>query len=495
MYLVTSEQMRSFDHDTIETYQVPAIVLMDHAGRAVADAVLSHLPKAAVVVCGKGNNGADGWLCARWLKRAGIAVSVVTLVDPATLQADARLAHSIADAAGVRWQLYEPGVVRETVALAQATGKVAIVDAILGTGVSRPLTGEFALVVDEINQVQAAVVAIDVPTGVNASTGEVHGRAVQATTTVAMAAEKLGTAVTPGALYAGQVRVADIGIEMRLDDAIAMYTHPALFRGQYGDRDELTHKGSFGRVGIAVGTMIGAARLAALAAAKAGVGMVVVGGEGAKGGEWAPDIVVRSQTDVPAAFADCQAVVIGPGLGDRAHRAQAWLRQLADCGVRRGAIDADALAFVAQDGRFTPVAGEYVLTPHPKEAARMLGWDVSAVQARRIEAAREIAMRSGAVALLKGYRTIIATPDGRLRVNPTGDASLAVAGTGDVLAGVVGSLLAQGLDAFAAASLGAWLHGRAGELAGQALTRVSATASDVVHELPNALKAYLQSLR
>src|SRR5579875_358631 len=120
--------MRSFDHDTIETYRVPTIVLMDHAGRAVADAVLSHLPKAAVVVCGKGNNGADGWLCARWLKRAGIAVSVVTLVDPATLQSDARLAHSIADAAGVRWQLYEPGVVREAVALAQAIGKVAIVD-------------------------------------------------------------------------------------------------------------------------------------------------------------------------------------------------------------------------------------------------------------------------------------------------------------------------------------------------------------------------------
>ncbi|GMA57674.1 hypothetical protein GCM10025858_21770 [Alicyclobacillus sacchari] len=125
----------------------------------------------------------------------------------------------------------------------------------------------------------------------------------------------------------------------------------------------------------------------------------------------------------------------------------------------------------------------------------MLGWDVSMVQARRIQAAREIAAGTQAVVLLKGYRTVIATPEGRLRVNPTGDASLAVAGSGDVLAGVVGSLLAQGLDAFAAASLGAWLHGRAGELAGKALTRVSTTASDVVQELPNALQAYLQSLR
>ncbi|GMA57673.1 hypothetical protein GCM10025858_21760 [Alicyclobacillus sacchari] len=318
MYLVTSEQMRSFDHDTIETYRVPAIVLMDHAGRAVADAVLTRAVEAAVVVCGKGNNGADGWLCARWLKRAGVAVSVVTLVDPATLQADARIAQAIADAAGVHWRLYEPGVVREVVTLARATGKVAIVDAILGTGVSRPLTGDVALAVDEINQAQVDVVAIDLPTGVNASTGEVLGNAVQAAATVAMAAEKLGTAVTPGALYAGQVHVADIGIEMRVDDATAVYTHPALFRQQYGERDAMSHKGSFGRVGIAVGSMTGAARLAAAAAARVGVGMVVVGGEGAAGSQWAPDIVVRSQADITAAFADCQAVVIGPGLGDRA---------------------------------------------------------------------------------------------------------------------------------------------------------------------------------
>lgn len=483
--------MRCFDHDTIESHRVPAIVLMDHAGRAVAERVLKRRPTTVIALCGKGNNGADGWLAARWIARQGCDVLALSIVDPATLHSDARTAFEIADLAGVRWSVYRPGALEQQLRGVSRSDTV-LIDAVLGTGVSRPLDPDLLQLVREMNRSDAAIVAVDVPTGVNASTGEVMGDAVTAVETVAMAFEKLGTAVTPGAFHAGTVHVADIGIDADVKTLHAMYTTPALFAQQFGRRQASSHKGTYGRCGIWMGDMPGAARLAASSAARSGAGLVIVGGEVDM--QLPPDVVVRSGVGVDEAFVDCRSIVIGPGLGNGADDVVATAIDMAASGRVCGVIDADGLRAVGEGGALKSIGGRWVLTPHPKEAGRLLGWTSSEVQAHRVTAAVQLAERTGAIVLLKGYRTIIASPKGHIRVNPTGDASLAVGGSGDVLAGVIGALLAQGLDPFDAASLGAWLHGTAGELAGQLYTQVSTMASDIVECLPKAIAAYLDAI-
>ncbi|SIT05426.1 bifunctional ADP-dependent NAD(P)H-hydrate dehydratase/NAD(P)H-hydrate epimerase [Alicyclobacillus vulcanalis] len=494
MYLVTSDEMRRFDHDTIQNLGVPAIVLMDHAGRAIAEHVRALRPQRVVALCGKGMNGGDGWVAARWLRHAGFDVTVISSCHPAALQGDARTAQQMAERFGVTWSVYEPGAIRQAAAAGDLSrdgvSPTVIIDALLGTGVSRPAEGVIAQMIEEANATSAYIVSADLPSGVDASTGEVPGPAIVAHETIAMAAEKLGTAVTPGAMHAGRVHVADVGIPVDPAHVRACYVSPAAFGRQFGFRGPMSHKGSFGKVGIALGQMPGASRLASLAALRAGAGLVVVAGSRAEAQLFAPDVVVREGSDPAQLLQDVDAVIVGPGLGILGREARTWLFDLVRAGVARGVIDAEALAAVAHAGQFDPVDGEFVLTPHPKEAARMLGWDVRQVQARRVEAARTLAARSRAIALLKGHRTIIAHPAGRVRVNPTGSSALAVAGTGDVLAGVIGALIAQGLDAFDAAAIGAWLHGKAGECAGEALTDVSVTASDVIARLPDAVRAY-----
>jgi len=492
VYLVTSDEMRCFDHDTIHRLGVPAIVLMDHAGRAIAERVRELRPDKVVVLCGKGMNGGDGWVAARWLRHAGIEVEVLSSCDPAALQGDARAAQQMAERFGVPWRVYEPGSLHQALSGFDQGGRrrAVLIDALLGTGVSRPAEGVIAQMIEEANASSAYIVSADLPSGVDASTGEVPGPAIAAHETIAMAAEKLGTAVTPGAIHAGRVRVADVGIPVDPARVRASYVSPAAFGRRFGFRSAMSHKGTFGKVGIALGQMPGASRLASLAALRAGAGLVVVAGARVEASLFAPDVVVREGGDPAQLLQDVDAVIVGPGLGLLGREARTWLYDLVRAGVARGVIDAEALAAVAHAGQFDPVAGEFVLTPHPKEAARMLGWDARQVQARRLEAARTIAARSQAVTLLKGHRTVIARPDGRVRVNPTGSSALAVAGTGDVLAGVIGALIAQGLDAFDAASIGAWLHGRAGERAGEDLTEVAVTASDVIARLTDAVRAY-----
>ncbi|GMA63354.1 NAD(P)H-hydrate dehydratase [Alicyclobacillus fastidiosus] len=483
MYLVTSEQMRCFDHDTIETLKVPGIVLMDHAGKAVAQIVRERRVKSVCIACGKGNNGGDGWLAARWLRHFGVQVRVVCAQDPdSTLQGDARQAFDMARAAGVTWTVYRAGSFHDDTC-------ELIVDALLGTGTARPLAGVYREMVEEMNAANRPTISVDIPSGVNASTGEVYGVAVEASETVAMAFEKLGTAVTPGALYAGHVHVVDIGIPAPLPEGLATYVHPAVLRAKWGTREAMSHKGSYGRCGIYVGQMQGASMLAAAGAARAGAGLVILVTGGPLSHAPAPDYVVRTDTRPACALTDCTSIVYGPGLGEaREDLVRHLVNEADDTSARVPCvIDADGLKGLQRDGGLLTIGDRFVLTPHPKECAALLGWTTAEVQARRLAAAKQLAAQTGAVVLLKGYRTIIATSNGSVRVNPTGNASLAVGGSGDVLAGVIGGLLAQGLEPFDAASLGAWLHGRAGELAGAALTPVSTTASDVVDYISRAI--------
>ncbi|GGJ03999.1 bifunctional NAD(P)H-hydrate repair enzyme Nnr [Alicyclobacillus cellulosilyticus] len=483
MVLVTSEQMQALDRRAMEVQRIPGLVLMELAGKAVAEVVWARRPRRVVVLCGKGNNGGDGWVAARWLAHLGVPqVRVLTLADPADLRGDAAQAARIAMASGIAYEVWQPGV--------RLPDADVYVDGLLGTGASRPLAGDLAALVEAVNACSPWTVAIDVPSGIDASTGEVRGTAVRAQVTVCMAAQKLGTAVWPGCEYAGEVRVADIGISVPDAPEYARLTTPAWVARVLPPRTPASHKGTFGKVGIAVGEMAGAALLAGTGAARSGAGYVVLGVPGER--LVAPYEFIQRPlcADHPHTLADvladCQALVLGPG----------WGRRTADWAVvvnrapQPAVIDADALPLwqpAAGAG-----AGPRVLTPHPKECARLLGWPMADVQARRLAAAQTLARAAQAVVVLKGYRTIVAAPDGRIRVNPTGDASLATAGSGDVLAGVIGGLLAQGLDPFDAAAAGVYLHGLAGELAGRRLTMAATMASDVVQHLPQAIAAVCQ---
>jgi hydroxyethylthiazole kinase-like uncharacterized protein yjeF len=472
VYLVTSEQMQALDRRTIQSRRIPGILLMEHAGKAVAEVVLRKRPKAVVVLCGKGNNGGDGWIAARWLKHWGVpSVTVVTTTDVDSLQGDARQAAEMALAADVPYQRYQPGT--------SIPPADVYVDALLGTGVSRPLTGELAQLVEALNEAPGWVVSVDVPSGVEASTGRVPGAAVRADWTVAMAAQKVGTAVTPGCLYAGTVEVVDIGIERPCGEEYARLTTRDWIRSLLPSRSDDSHKGTFGKVGVAVGSMQGAAVLAGLGAARSGAGLVVLAGRTLPMA--APyDFVQRQVSSNESPFPDCDSVVVGPGLGTEAAEWLTSVRQHSGPGV----IDADGLRLLEQLGT---LSDRWVLTPHPKECARLLQWSTDEVQAERIRAAKTLAAATGAVVVLKGYRTILAHPDQRIRVISTGDASLATAGTGDVLAGMIGGFLAQGLDAFDAATAAAHLHGLAGELAGRERSKASVMATDVVEFISRAI--------
>lgn len=450
---------------------------MELAGKAVADAVLRRQPKNVWIVCGKGNNGGDGWVAARWLTLQATSVHVLSLVDPETLTGEAAAAFRSAQAVGVPFSIWP-----ETGKLAQAD---LIVDAMLGTGSGRAPEGSVLAAIVRIAQMSVPVLAIDVPTGVDASTGEVPGKAVRADETITMGYVKLGLMVTPGALYAGKVEVADIGIRAPSMDGLARMATAQQVHAWLPKRTLESHKGTFGRVGILRGEMTGAAMLAGLGAARAGAGLVVMVGSGTSAD--VPYAFVQRDTNKAAKpFADCGAIVLGPGLGlERAHTA-AFVEGFAGTGV----LDADALHLEVLPA---DLGARFVLTPHPKECARLLGWTVQAVNERRIEAARAVAKSRGAVVVLKGYRSIVAAPTGALWVNPTGGPALATAGSGDVLAGIIGGLLAQGLQPLEAAIAGAWIHGRAGDLAGRTLHPASVLATDVVDAISRAIPLHFDT--
>lgn len=478
MYLVTSEQMQLFDKQTIETRCVPGIVLMENAGKEVAKAVAKRSPKRVVILCGKGNNGGDGWVAARWLKHLGINETyVVSTIHPKGLVGDALTAYKAAQASGVQfvWEENPTSLVEADV----------YVDALVGTGGRGFLRGSAKQLAEMLSKKENKyVISVDVPSGVDASTGKVEGIVVQADETITFAFQKLGTAVTPGAYFAGKVRVVDIGIERTSNERLAAFVLPEMFQSRWPKRPLSSHKGTFGRLLVILGEMEGAAILAAGGGARIGAGLVALGGLKTPARQVPPDYIVPSLSR-ERLMQDIQkfsALVLGPGLGKDAYDyEQVWTSYPGP-----GVLDADGLLLI-QSTNFTAPCGKWVLTPHPKECARLLGWRTEQVQANRVEAVTQLAKRVSSVVVLKGYRALIASPDGDLLVNPTGDASLAVAGTGDVLAGMIGGLLSQGLQPMDAAALGVWLHGAAGELAGKQLSMVSTMASDIIDSISRAI--------
>lgn len=436
--------------------------LMQRAGQAAAHAAVAMAPAGPVLVlAGPGNNGGDALEAAANLALLGIDVTIIHCAGSGAVAPET--AHALQRARGSAALFANDVDVAHPWAL--------VIDGLFGIGLARPLDGRARALVDSVNQASWPVLALDVPSGLDADTGAVigpDGVAIEATHTITFIGDKPGLHTFEGRDHAGAVQVATLDIDAALFPSAAMHlSSPALFEQARRPRRHNSHKGSFGDVAILGGAegMTGAAVLAARAALYSGAGRVIVAALGPAPAYdvLQPEIMFRSAAQFKPK--DCTWAA-GPGMGDGALAINALARALdSDAPM---VIDAHALNLIAasQDlrGRASARTAPTILTPHPLEAARLLGVTVPVVQADRLAAAREIAARMQAIVILKGSGSVIADATGQLAINPTGNPGLATGGTGDVLAGLCASLLAQGWPAWEAAVGAAWLHGRAADV-------------------------------
>lgn len=503
-----SAQMQACDRAAVEEYRIPGALLMENAGVQVLDALYElgggAAPLSTAVVCGRGNNGGDGFVVARQLHNLGHE-AVVYLLGPADdLGGDARLNYEIATAFGVP---VVPLAEDELDSLEATLARFEwIVDGLLGTGIRGAAREDAAAVIRAVNAAGTPVLAIDLPSGLQADRGAVEGDAVRATATVCLAALKPCHVLAPATEYCGEISVAEISIPAPLieqADAVLQLIEPADVLAALPERAVDSHKGTHGRVlivGGAPGTA-GAAALAARGALRGGAGLVDVACPDSVYdvvGAAAPEALVHplptdenglltAGTDVLAPLVEqATAVVVGPGLGT-AERAGEIARYLVAEASVPLVLDADGLNVLGEDlSALRAARGARVLTPHPGEAARLLGCSPAEVQADRPAALARLVEASGAVVVLKGFRTLIGAPGAPVVVNPTGNPGMATGGTGDVLAGLIGALLAQQVDPWRAAWVAAWLHGAAGDRTAVDGAEMALTAGDVAEALPAA---------
>jgi hydroxyethylthiazole kinase-like uncharacterized protein yjeF len=491
MEVLTTAQMEHADRLAIAA-GTPGFALMLRAGQAVAEAAMDLVEQGPIlVVAGRGNNGGDGFVAATELVARGRSVSIILLCDRDTLQGDAALA-----ARGWKGPVLPCDV--------RAIGAPAlIIDALFGAGLNRPVKGDPHDIIEAINANGAAVLSVDLPSGINGTTGAVMGVAVRATETVTFFRRKPGHLLLPGRVHCGRVRLADIGIEAGLLDEIRPLTFeniPKLWRESFPVPRIDGHKYARGHAVVVSGDIAatGAARLAARGALRAGAGLVTLASPRdalAINASALTAVMIRA-IDTRAEFADLladkrlNACVIGPGAGV-GERARDLV--LAALSAKRGlALDADALTSFADapDHLFEAIKSsadsQVVLTPHEGEFPRLFS-DMNNKHPLRskLERVRAAAERSGAVVLLKGADTVVASPDGRAAIAANAPRWLASAGAGDVLAGMVGGFLAQGVPAFEAACMGTWMHGEAGSEAGPGL---------IAEDLPEVLPAVFRRL-
>ncbi len=502
--VLSREQMRAFDRSAIEA-GVPSLVLMENAGRGAAHLIGLKLrprregeaPRSSsalvgacircaderslwgaevLILVGSGNNGGDGCVVARHLALRGSRVVVATLATREAFGGDARLALQAMEAVGVPLvTLPEAAALRELL-----SGSPLIVDALLGTGLGRPLTGENKKLVELVNDSSLPVIALDLPTGLDANTGEVHAACVKADHTVTFAHLKQGLLTTNGHLLAGRVTVSHIGVPATLDQEVepsAWLLEESDLRSMISPRSGTEHKGTAGRVGLLAGGpgTLGAARLAARGALRAGAGLLTVVSD--------PETITLLESEVEEImtrpllgstdedeefYARCDALVLGPGLGADVRRLSAIEGMLAS--QRPCILDADALRWLARLGSAawrTRVRGPVALTPHPAEAAALLGTSVAEVEKDRFSSARRLSEDFEAIVVLKGSRTLVVAPGETTLVCAFGTPALATGGTGDVLAGVLGALVAHAPDPAALRSrvaFGVSVHALAGEM-------------------------------
>jgi len=462
--LYTAAQVRELDRIAIQERGIAGYELMCRAGRALADCVARRWPQLrhVCILCGAGNNGGDGYVLGRLLRETGVEVTLLALSDPEALSGDAARAAGDYRAAGGAVAAYH-GELPDDAQL--------LVDALLGTGLDRPVEGRYREVIEALNRHPAPLLAVDVPSGLHADSGAVLGVAAQAACTLTFIGRKRGLYSGAGVQHAGSVEFADLAVPPDIyatqHAGVLLVDRPPLER-LLGARRRDAHKGDFGHVLVVGGNagMCGAARLAAEAAARCGAGLVSVATRAAHApllNAGCPELMVHA-VERPAELAPLLAratvVVAGPGLGRNSWSQQLFGRLL-DSGLPL-VVDADALNLLAQD----PLRrDDWILTPHPGEAARLLRQTSAEIQRDRFAALQSLVADYGGSVVLKGAGSLVGDAAAGMRLCPRGNPGMASGGMGDVLSGVLGALLAQGLPRFEAATAGVWLHAVAADRA------------------------------
>jgi ADP-dependent NAD(P)H-hydrate dehydratase / NAD(P)H-hydrate epimerase len=508
--VLNAAQMREADRRTIEEIGIPSLVLMENAGRqavAAIEAMYSDLLERHVaVLCGRGNNGGDGFVIARTMVQRGVDVSVFLIGRVADVRGDARVNLEILGRLGLTvvevadsqaWELH----------FSEVSDCTLIVDAIFGTGLNTPIAGFIESVVTDVNTSGIPIVAIDLPSGLSADSPEPIGLSIEAGLTVTMAAPKLPLVLPPAETRAGDIVIADIGIPAgvleSVDGPLVDLLTRASTRELVTPRTADSHKGDYGRVLIVAGSRgkTGAAHLAAIGALRSGAGLVTIATPAscqaivaAMAPEYMTEALAESADGLDPDGVDHilemarDVLAIGPGLG-QAPGTREFIRQLVDRATMPLVIDADGLnAFAGDPERLAGREGrDVIITPHPGEMARLIGMSTDEVQSSRLEIARNFAVAHHVFVVLKGHRTLVATPDEKVFINPTGNPGMATGGTGDVLTGMIAAWLAQLLDAEAACKLAVYLHGLAGDLAEADEGEVAMTSADVAGHLGDAM--------
>ncbi|MBU1170340.1 MAG: NAD(P)H-hydrate dehydratase [Proteobacteria bacterium] len=511
MELVSAWQMQQMDKKTIRDFGIPGMVLMESAGRGATRILLEAFGglsgRLVGIMAGRGNNGGDGFVMARYLACHQIPVVVYLLGDMTAVQGDARTNLEILSRMDV--PIIEIRDQKDLLKHKSAmTHRDIWVDAIFGTGLNAEVTGFYRLVIEFINKLEKPVLSVDIPSGLHPDTGQALGVCIKAHVTATFAYAKTGMLLYPGADYAGRIEIVDIGIPPHIVREALIFNHlstPDMIHDLYRIRPSDSHKGTAGHLLVVAGSRgkSGAAALCAEAAMRIGAGLVTLGIpesldpvletllkevmtlplSESRGGVLAKS----SLEEIRRALTGKQGLVLGPGLGLDSQTVAVVHALLRECPVPV-VLDADALnSMEGHTGRLKDMATDSVLTPHPREMARLTGKTVEEIQKDRLGIAQAFAEKFKVHLVLKGARTVVAHPDGSAYINPTGNPLLASGGTGDVLTGMIAGLICQGYEAAHAARMGVYLHGAVADMLAKERGPVGVLASELAVGIPRIM--------
>lgn len=505
MLLATTEEARRLDRRAMEEYGIPEAVLMENAGSSVVRLMKEHISwedTQVVVVCGTGNNGGDGFVIARYAHEEGAHVTVLVMGNEAHMSEASRMYRHVLE----KMCIHVVPITKAQEAKTYLQKADIVVDALIGTGLTSAVTGEKAKLILEMNDAEALRISVDVPSGLLCDTGQTPGMAVMADFTVALGSIKRGHILYPGSMHTGKLLYSPIGIPdfARVDFPVELMDPVGIY-AMLPRRNQISHKGKNGFIGVFAGSagMEGAALLAGQGALYSGGGKIAVVTVEKAADRLAgkiPELMISSLGNAPhftedmiaAAWEKAQAydvLAIGPGIG-RAKETRQFVKYLVEHWTKPMVLDADALFAIAEEGMdLASCPGDLVLTPHVGEFAKLTGLSPKEIEEHRIDVAMEFAEKHQVTLVLKGAPTVIAFPEGQAVVNPTGNPGMASGGMGDTLTGIIAAMLGQGLACSAAAEVGVYLHGLAGDMLAEE-TPIGYTASDVAHYVPKA-RAYL----
>jgi NAD(P)H-hydrate epimerase len=513
MYLVTAAEMQKMDRQTIDSFGIPGRVLMENAGRGATRVFLEQFPaldkKRVGIVAGRGNNGGDGFVIARYLSHKDINVTVFMLADQEKVSGDAAANLKLLKPLNVP-VVELPDQKTFSRHRTELVHQDVWIDAIFGTGLNSDVRGYFQEVIEFINRSDKPVFAVDIPSGLNSDTGQPGGICIKAQATATFGFAKTGHILFPGALFTGKLEIIDIGIPPHIAKSVNPKQYlltPTVVRSAYKPRLPDYHKGKTGHLLVVSGSpgKTGAAAMTAMSAVRAGAGLVTLGvpknlnpileTQVVEAMTWplpetSDGVLDETSFDqIMSLLSDKQCLAVGPGIGQSEETKNLVHRLVQACPVTI-VMDADGLNTLAGNVQILKTCdAPVILTPHPGEMARLINSTARKVQEDRINCARDFAVRYNVHLVLKGARTVIAHPDGRVFINPTGNSGMASGGMGDVLTGVIAGFVVQGYSPEAAAHMGVYLHGAAADVLADSIAPFGYLATEVMNTIPSQIKA------